>query len=64
MEGRAVTAYSYQCRCGSRLTKRVGPLERECQDCHRRWIWRLYMGVFIPCTRDVAEAIDEERRAS
>lgn len=49
------------CRCGSRNTKRIGKLERECQGCGRRWHFRIYGGHMLPFSREMAELIDRER---
>lgn len=47
------------CRCGSRATKRVGYLARECSMCRETFHYRLHDGIFVPMAAETAKAWDE-----
>jgi len=49
------------CRCGSRATRRVGYLMRECQSCGQIYSYRLYDGILVPMDKLTAQLLDEER---
>ena len=52
------------CRCGSRATKRVGYLRRECSACGQTYDYRLHGGTLVPMAHETAMALDESRRCS
>ena len=52
------------CRCGSRATKRVGYLMRECSKCGETYSYRLYDGHLVPMDKLTARLLDEERASA
>ena len=50
------------CRCGSRATRRIAYLERECSKCGQTYAYRLHEGTLVPMDKLTARLLDEERQ--